>query len=41
MIESLRNSPAGLDPALEKSLAFGAAFHHAGNHYKLALAENH
>ncbi|KAB7507939.1 hypothetical protein Anas_07401 [Armadillidium nasatum] len=30
IIEALRASPAGLDSVLERSLSFGAAFHHAG-----------
>lgn len=30
VIQSLKGCPSGLDPILQKTLAFGAAFHHAG-----------
>jgi hypothetical protein len=30
VLEQLRRCPAGLDPALEKSIRFGVAYHHAG-----------
>lgn len=29
-MDSLRRSPAGLDPVLEETLRFGVAYHHAG-----------
>ncbi|XP_043217942.1 DNA polymerase theta-like [Amphibalanus amphitrite] len=30
LLDDLRRTPAGLDPALARSIAFGVAFHHAG-----------
>ena len=30
LLDALRRTPAGLDPALARSVAFGVAFHHAG-----------
>ena len=30
VIDSLRRSPAGLDPVLNETLPFGVAYHHAG-----------
>lgn len=30
MLEQLKRSPVGLDSALEKSIRFGVAYHHAG-----------
>ena len=30
LLDDLRRTPAGLDPALSRSVAFGVAFHHAG-----------
>ena len=30
VIEQLKKSPAGLDPALSRTIRFGVAYHHAG-----------
>ena len=32
VIEQLKKSPAGLDPALSRTIRFGVAYHHAGNY---------
>ena len=34
VLEQLKRCPAGLDPALGKSIRFGVAYHHAGNEIK-------
>ena len=30
VLEQLKRCPAGLDPALSRSISFGVAYHHAG-----------
>ena len=30
MLAQLKGCPAGLDPALNRSISFGVAYHHAG-----------
>ncbi len=39
VLEQLKRCPAGLDPALGKSIRFGVAYHHAGNEIKLHYSQ--
>lgn len=32
VVAQLRRTPAGLDPILQRTVPWGVAFHHAGNH---------
>lgn len=41
VIAQLRRTPAGLDPILQRTVPWGVAFHHAGEHtHREMLAES-